>query len=96
MIISSVAQWAAVSASGVLINVDSTVEEEWSSCSKCPLLGASVTQIGFTGGFLIPLPSWEAKGYDTFMFRGPTTSLRLPLTHSELSLETILNKVSAV
>ena len=46
----------------------------------------------FYGGlFLIPLPSWEAKGYDTFMFRGPATSLRLPLTHSELSLETIKN-----
>ena len=58
--------------------------------------GNNVTQIGFTGGFLIPLPSWEAKGYDTIMFRGPATSLRLPLTHSELSLETILNKVSAV
>ena len=102
MIISTAAQWAAVSlsASGVLIDVDGEVEEEWSSCSKCPLLGASVTQIGFTGGggggFLIPLPSWEAKGYDTIMFRGPATSLRLPLTHSELSLETILNKVSAV
>ena len=98
MIISTAAQWAAVSlsASGVLIDVDGEVEEEWSSCSKSPLLGASVTQVGFTGGFLIPLPSWEVKGYDTIMFRGPATSLRLPLTHSELSLETILNKVSAV
>ena len=53
------------------------------------LTTTTVTQIGFTGGFLIPLPSWEAKGYDTIMFRGPATSLRLPLTHSELSLETI-------
>ena len=51
-----------------------------------------VTQVGFTGGFLIPLPSWEAKGYDTFLFRGPATSLRLPLTHSELSKETIKNQ----
>ena len=51
MIISTVAQWAAVSlsASGVLIDVDSQVEEEWRSCSKSPLLGASVTKVGFTG-----------------------------------------------
>ena len=56
-----------------------------------------VTQIGVIGGFfLIPLPCSIAKGYDTIMFQGPATSLRLPLTHSELSLETILNKVSAV
>ena len=52
MIFSTVAQWAAVSlsASGVLIDVDGEVEEEWSSCSKSPLLGASVTQVGFSGG----------------------------------------------
>ena len=51
MIISTAAQWAAVSlsASGVLIDVDGEVEEEWSSCSKSPLLGASVNQVGFTG-----------------------------------------------
>ena len=51
MIIRTVAQWVVVSlsASGVLIDVDGEVEEEWSSCSKGPLLGASVTQIGFTG-----------------------------------------------
>ena len=69
MIISTVAQWAAVSlsASGVLIDVDGEVEEEWSSCSKSPLLGASVTQIGVIGGFfLIPLPSSIAKGYYSF------------------------------
>ena len=53
--------------SGVLIDVDGEVEEEWSSCSKCPLLGASVTQGWVLGGlFLIPLPSSEGKGYDSF------------------------------
>ena len=61
------------------------------------LIGHQCNPGWFYGGLLlIPLPSWEAKGYDTIMFRGPATSLRLPLTHSELSLETILNKVSAV
>ena len=58
MIISTAAQWAAVSlsASGVLIDVDGEVEEEWSSCSKGPLLGASVTQIGVIGGFFFNSP----------------------------------------
>ena len=36
------------------------------------------------GGFLIPLPCWEAKDYDSSFVQGPATSLRLPLTHSAL------------
>ena len=52
----------------------------------------TVTQGGFTGVFLIPLPSWEAKGYDSFCFGVLPQASVLPLTHSELSLETIINK----
>ena len=71
MIISTVAQWAAVSlsASGVLIDVDGEVEEEWGSCSKWPHVGRQCNPGWVYGGlFLIPLPSWEAKGYDSFCF----------------------------
>ena len=79
MIISTVAQWVVVSASGVLINVDSTVEEEWRSCSKCPLLGASVTQVGVTyRGFLLNSPPLlNSQRLLLFLFRGPATSLRV-------------------
>ena len=69
MIISTAAQWAAVSlsASGVLIAVDGEVEEEWRSCSKSPLLGASVTESGFTGGFF-KFPSLAGKPKVTTVF----------------------------
>ena len=52
----------------------------------------SVTQVGVMGGFLNSPPWLGSQRLRQFLFRGPATSLRLPLTHSELSLETIMNK----
>ena len=59
-------------------------------------MSVTVTQVGviggWVGGVLIPLPFWVAKGYDSSFVQSPATSLRLPLTHSALSFETIMNK----
>ena len=58
---------------------------------KCDAFLLCNTGWGY-GGFLNSPPLLNSQRLRQFLFRGPATSLRLPLTHSELSLETIMNK----